>query len=237
MSRCLEPVVVFVTSVLVGLTACADGPAPGTERGPCYGNGTCNAGLTCFSNVCVFAPDAAVIDASELPIDAPVDGPDAADAPIDATPIAVADIDGTWLIGLNPSVAPGSYVQLAVDWNLTTTGIGGTLDGTYQPLRTYGIATDSLERVPVGAPIAVNAVQVTDVATFRVHLVGTLPGPANPINGTEYQMDMVLVGRIGSPALVCGSVEGNLGPLNVAGSTMGAARAGAPLPAPIVACP
>lgn len=29
------------------------GPPPGTERGPCYGNGTCNAGLTCYSDLCV----------------------------------------------------------------------------------------------------------------------------------------------------------------------------------------
>lgn len=29
------------------------GGAPGTERGPCYGNNTCNQGLTCASNVCV----------------------------------------------------------------------------------------------------------------------------------------------------------------------------------------
>lgn len=29
------------------------GPQPGTERGPCYGNNTCNQGLTCASNVCV----------------------------------------------------------------------------------------------------------------------------------------------------------------------------------------
>jgi hypothetical protein len=31
--------------------------AAGTERGPCYGNGTCNEGLTCASNVCVRLPE------------------------------------------------------------------------------------------------------------------------------------------------------------------------------------
>lgn len=29
---------------------------PGTEGGPCYGNGTCNAGLSCASNLCVRIP-------------------------------------------------------------------------------------------------------------------------------------------------------------------------------------
>lgn len=28
----------------------------GSERGPCYGNGTCNAGLTCASGLCVRVP-------------------------------------------------------------------------------------------------------------------------------------------------------------------------------------
>ena len=28
-------------------------PATGTEGGHCYGNETCNAGLACFSNLCV----------------------------------------------------------------------------------------------------------------------------------------------------------------------------------------
>src|SRR6185503_7716622 len=29
------------------------GPKAGEERGPCYGNGSCNPGLTCASNTCV----------------------------------------------------------------------------------------------------------------------------------------------------------------------------------------
>jgi hypothetical protein len=39
-----------------GATPASDGPpgaAAGTERGPCYGNGTCNAGLSCMSDLCV----------------------------------------------------------------------------------------------------------------------------------------------------------------------------------------
>lgn len=33
---------------------------PGSEGGPCYGNGTCDADLVCASNLCVRLPDAAV---------------------------------------------------------------------------------------------------------------------------------------------------------------------------------
>jgi hypothetical protein len=49
------------------------GPNAGQERGPCYGNNTCNAGLTCLSNVCVNAgTDAHVeptVDGSAFPKD------------------------------------------------------------------------------------------------------------------------------------------------------------------------
>jgi hypothetical protein len=32
------------------------GKPDGTEGGACYGNGTCNAGLTCLSKLCVMPP-------------------------------------------------------------------------------------------------------------------------------------------------------------------------------------
>jgi hypothetical protein len=58
------------------------GPAEGHERGPCYGNGTCNAGLTCLSNVCVNAG----VDANVTPlppVDAGVTPVDPGDSGID----------------------------------------------------------------------------------------------------------------------------------------------------------
>src|SRR5436305_1730907 len=46
--------------IAVGLGGCSKA-ATGSESGACYGNGTCNPGLTCLSNVCVNAgSDAAV---------------------------------------------------------------------------------------------------------------------------------------------------------------------------------
>lgn len=45
----------------------AAGPAVGTERGPCYGNSTCNDGLECRSELCV--------QASPPPADAPAKAP------------------------------------------------------------------------------------------------------------------------------------------------------------------
>ena len=63
--------------------------APGTEGGPCYGNGTCNPGLTCASKLCVSLSDQGVDSSSP---DAAT--PDAA-TPDAATPDAVTlDIPG-----------------------------------------------------------------------------------------------------------------------------------------------
>jgi hypothetical protein len=45
---------VLAVTLLSSVLACSSG-GQGGERQACYGNGTCNVGLTCFSNVCVNA--------------------------------------------------------------------------------------------------------------------------------------------------------------------------------------
>jgi hypothetical protein len=39
-------------------SACSKEPAAGSERGACYGNGTCDEGLLCLSELCVRPPPA-----------------------------------------------------------------------------------------------------------------------------------------------------------------------------------
>jgi len=51
-------------SILV-LAVAACGSRTGAERGPCYGNGTCNQGLVCLSDTCV-APAGPETDAGTL---------------------------------------------------------------------------------------------------------------------------------------------------------------------------
>jgi hypothetical protein len=50
--------------LVAGCTTSRSIPTVGTERGACYANGTCNAGLTCLSDVCVrlTQPDGGVTD-------------------------------------------------------------------------------------------------------------------------------------------------------------------------------
>lgn len=56
---------VMITALLVLAMACAKKQGSetttttaGSERGPCYGNGTCNEGLICLSDLCVRPPPA-----------------------------------------------------------------------------------------------------------------------------------------------------------------------------------
>jgi formylglycine-generating enzyme required for sulfatase activity len=83
-----SPVVPFATTtprasaavvlLVLGLLGCSGGAAlaPGQEKAHCYSNGTCNAGLSCFSNICVrYDAGTSTQDASSEA--APVDGSDA----------------------------------------------------------------------------------------------------------------------------------------------------------------
>lgn len=81
--RCLTTCLAGAASIL--LVACSDravtvtvpdvaadtATAPGTELGPCHGDDTCNAGLTCVAGVCVSLPDSGRIDIPQLDMSIP----------------------------------------------------------------------------------------------------------------------------------------------------------------------
>ncbi len=48
-------VVVLMTASI--LASCSTAPVPGTQGGACYGNGTCDDGLSCASDFCVKVED------------------------------------------------------------------------------------------------------------------------------------------------------------------------------------
>lgn len=68
-----------VTLVLVCALLCACTSSQGGERQGCYPNGSCNAGLTCLSDLCVASPDTGMVsdaamdlgtrDVSDVPTD------------------------------------------------------------------------------------------------------------------------------------------------------------------------
>jgi len=134
----------------------------------------------------------------------------------------------------------GLFVQIKVTWDVTATGDTGVLDGSYQPLVTYGNTppVDAPGRVPVGDAILANDVPVNNTASFSARLVGLLPGNANPVSGTPFDIDVTLNGTIQSMDVVCGIANGTVGPLDVTGSTWAAVRyTGTDAPVPIGRCP
>ncbi len=79
------------------------GPGAGSERGPCYGDGTCDDGLVCLSDHCVDLgdlPDAGRPDVASPVPDAP--GPDVATR-VDADVVVLVDADVIVL----PDASPG----------------------------------------------------------------------------------------------------------------------------------
>ena len=73
---------ILALALLACTGGCGGGQTPGIEGGPCYGNGTCNDGLSCLSQTCVNPTSGTdTLPATEVPGEAnPADGP--ADAPV-----------------------------------------------------------------------------------------------------------------------------------------------------------
>jgi len=122
--------VVFSLSLLV-ISACNSAPPVGSERGACYGNGTCDEGLVCASSVCVQTPgggtaaNAAVAEASTqeqqtapaaapaaAPSAAPAEAPAVANAPTPTAPAATPTQEA------RVQEATSAYAALLMAWNL-----------------------------------------------------------------------------------------------------------------------
>jgi len=207
---------------------------PSYDEPTCGPGGTCPATLVCRNQVCVGSEvDAAangdaqqtIIDAMELPSDAMATG-------------TVENLPGTWLLAIDPKpIAPGAFVQLRVDWQLSPAH--DMLTGSYQPLTTYNRAPDSPDRLPVGAPLTDTTNVAVGDSMFSIHLVGQLPGEANPAN-FAVSIDNQLEATVQSPSFVCGTVTGTVGPYSADGSTFAAIPydpSTGTLPAPVAECP
>jgi hypothetical protein len=69
--RCL-----LVPGLLAMMTACSSNtPLAGTEKGACYRNNTCNAGLVCLSELCVRIPEAGLPFDAQARRDSPLPPP------------------------------------------------------------------------------------------------------------------------------------------------------------------
>lgn len=62
---------IALASIVFWLCSCSapKSSAEGAEKGPCYGNNTCNEGLSCYSDLCVKAPDSSSHDGREAELE------------------------------------------------------------------------------------------------------------------------------------------------------------------------
>jgi hypothetical protein len=182
---------------------------------------------------------------------APVDAPPPPDAEIDANippdaeiPDAIPpdaqwsppdpDISGEALVTLHPASIPEQYLVYFRATYAMRAGPNGTarLDATLQPL-----SYETFE--PVGEAFVTTDLLVDAHDGFALDLDGVLPAGANPISGTDVQLDLNLHATVRTNDFACGTVTGTAGSLPAEGSTFGSVRIpddGAN-PAPVFACP
>ena len=136
--------IVILAACLAPLLGCKnnDGPPTGAERGPCYPNLTCNAGLTCLSGLCVRLIDAGI----EAGTDGPArDGDPTRDAPppFDAPgPGQVTTLAGTGNAGATDG--PGAVAELNYPTGVALSPAGDLLyvaDRDNHTIRAITIAT------------------------------------------------------------------------------------------------
>lgn len=158
--------------------------------------------------------------------------PDAAGGDVDGSIVSeLPDVDGEWLIAVRPNLPEDRIIQFRATLDITAvTENTGTIDVSAQPLTVA-------DRTAVGELLTATDVAVASDASFDAPLTGTLPGPANPVSGTDAEIDAVMVAQIRNADFLCGELTGQAGALPLAGTTWAAVRVtGDTLPAPIFRC-
>jgi hypothetical protein len=156
------------------------------------------------------------------------------------TPLAeLPDISGEHLLAIKTNLS-SLPLQFRCAAGLSPQDEGGLLDLSCTPL-------DKDTRTDVGDPLGQDNVLVNPDGAFCATFVGTVPGAANPISGSDVVTDddgLELSGLLQDADAFCGTFEGNItAPFNgrITGS-FGAIRitpgaTGDDLPQPVLECP
>ena len=141
------------------------------------------------------------------------------------------NVDGEWLIGVRPNLPEDRIIQFRATMDLTAvTANTGLIDISAQPLSVA-------DQTAVGNPFVATEEEVSSDASFDAPFVGTLPGAANPVSGSDANVDAVLVAQIRNENFLCGELTGMAGPLPLAGTTWAAVRIdGDTLPTVVFRC-
>jgi hypothetical protein len=115
----------------------------------------------------------------------------------------VGRIDGPYLLALAAIIDPGHPLQFIAYTRLS----GERLDLELTPL-TLDVGSTTAPRQPFGDPLFYPGIQVDDGGCFLLDMGEvSLPGPTNPITGSDIAATITLVGCF-DPQGYCGTVEG-----------------------------
>jgi hypothetical protein len=128
------------------------------------------------------------------------------------------DVDGEWYLAIRPDLQEDRIIRFRLTVDLTPiTENTGTIDITGQPLAVAD-ASD------VGDPLVATDAPVSSDATFDLPLTGLLPAAANPVSGTDANIDAMMQGQLVDADHMCGTLTGTAGALPLEGTTWAAIR-------------
>jgi DNA-binding beta-propeller fold protein YncE len=169
--------------VVAGCSSDDDGPPTGTERGPCYPNNTCNAGLVCLSGLCVCAHDGAALDAG--------DG-----GPGDARGERAVKDDGPPRLDLRPLA-----------------GTVTTVAGTGQPGFADGPGASAQLHSPTGVVVVGDTLYIADRDNHRIRALDLKSGQVTTVAGDGQQGYLDGPGataRLNAPTALASDQKGSL---------------------------
>lgn len=173
----------------------------------------------------------ACVDARDEYVDFGERLPDAA-PPVDAPIVSeLPDVTGEFLVRARPNLTEDRFVTFRATVVMTPTSANtALLDWSGQPLD-----YETLE--PVGAPLVEEDVAFGADAMGIIPFVGTIPGRANSISGTQVEADGLLHTTLVTADFFCGTLTGRVGSFPLEGSTFAAVRiTGKELPTPLYRC-
>jgi len=173
---------VAALAVVFGCSGEDQGKSPGTEGGPCYGNGTCNPGLTCASNLCVSLADMGR-DSNPLPSGQVTTVAGSGKQGFKDGPVQTAAFDHP--VGVAIDVKGRIFVA---DWKnhrirVIQNGLVSTLAGTGSPGFADGLASKASFNGPYGVAVGPSGtVYVADNQNHRVRAISN--GKVTTVAGT-----------------------------------------------------
>lgn len=140
-------------------------------------------------------------------------------------------VDGEWFLAVRPNLPEDRIIQFRATIDLTpVTANTGLIDVSAQPLSVA-------DQTAVGSAFVALEQEVGNDASFDAPFIGTLPGAANPVSGTDAAVDAILVAQLRNDNFMCGELTGQAGPLPLAGTTWAAVRiTGETLPTAVFRC-